>query len=67
MHDVIIVLIQVVVNREGKKSAALQPRRGQSSVRYKPVRSIYMYVYITSGQEVSEEVLLSPLRLNVSE
>ena len=67
MHDVIIVLIQVVANRQGKKVCCVATPQGpkQREVQTGPFNDIY--VQITSGPQLSEEVLLNPPRLNVSE
>lgn len=58
LKNVLIVPIQVVANREGKKVCYVAtPRRVQNSARYKPVPSMIPTSILPAVSEVGEDVL----------
>jgi multidrug efflux pump subunit AcrA (membrane-fusion protein) len=61
------VPIQVGANRQGKKVCCVATPQGPKQREVQTGSFNNMYVYITSGLEVGEEVLLAPPRLIESE
>ncbi|GAH24428.1 unnamed protein product, partial [marine sediment metagenome] len=63
LDDVIIVPVQVVANREGKKVCYCLTPEGSKQREVQTGSFNDMFVQITDGLEVGEEVLLNPPRL----
>jgi len=67
LKDVLIVPIQVVANREGKKVCYIATPQGPKQRQVKTGSFNDTYVHIISGLEVGDQVLLIPPRLIESE
>ncbi len=63
LHDVIVVPIQAVANREGKKVCYVATSQGPKQREVQTGAFNDMFVQINEGLKVGEEVLLSPPRL----
>ncbi len=63
LHDTMIVPVQVVANRDGKKVCYVYSPGGPESRVVETGAFNDVFVQILSGLEVGEEVLLSPPRL----
>jgi len=63
LHDVMIVPVQVVANRDGKKICYVYSPDGPQPRVVETGAFNDVFVQILSGLEVGEEVLLSPPRL----
>ena len=67
LEDVLIVPIQVVANREGKKVCYVATPQGPKQREVQTGSFNDTYVHIISGLEAGEQVLLIPPKLTESE